>query len=221
MMPRPGERADALAVLSAAIEVQSLLPVETLPGVVILAVAGRNGPGAGFLQVGAGKLLAWRPPDDTNDGPQVACDVDGDYLLEGADAPDRWLRVRVYADRLIPGTFASVFLRDVFSNAIAGDDVTAAEAAAGDVTTWQLAVTNRGSGTLNRIRVWLDAAVTGLELSSNGSDWSAPSDEASAVDLGDLGPGAAATLHLRRTILAAAAADPDVLHHLHFSFQGF
>jgi len=226
-MSKPGERADALGILSASIEVQSLLAIETIPGVVILAAAGCNGPGVGYLRCDSSLGLTWEAPN-TDRGASLQCrDGDGDWLLEAGpdDAgdwrPERWLRVRVYADRLVAGSSTAVYLSDVYSNAIAGDDVTAAEAAAGDVTTWQVAVTNRGSGWLHRVRVWLDALVTGLEVSPNGSDWSAPTDEAAALDLGDLGPGGQVALHLRRTILAAAESDPDVLHHLQFSFQGF
>ena len=59
----------------------------------------------------------------------------------------------------------------------------------------------------------VDFETTGLELSSNGVDW------LGGASLGDLSPAAEATLHLRRTIGAAAAYDPAVLHHVHLSFS--
>lgn len=227
-MSKPGERADAVGILSASIEVQSLLAVETIPGVVILAAAGSNGPGVGYLRCADHNLLSWEAPGDGGRvGAESGCSADGDYLLEAAEddqgnaQPEKWIRVRVYASRLIQGSAASVYLRDVYSNAIAGDDVTAAEAAAGVVVAWQVAVTNRGSGWLNRIRVWLDGLATGLEVSPDGSDWSAPTTEAAALNLGDLGPGGQVALHLRRTIPAAAEWNPAVLHRLQISFQGF
>ncbi|HUU97011.1 MAG TPA: hypothetical protein VM487_14825, partial [Phycisphaerae bacterium] len=74
--------------------------------------------------------------------------------------------------------------------------------------------------TVSKIRVWLDPAVSGLEISHDDVTYVSPTTEANALELGDLAPSGTATLYLRRTIAAEAEADPKVLNHLRHSFYG-
>ena len=133
----------------------------------------------------------------------------------------KWLRVEVSAAYLCAcPTEAEICLADVYGNAIAHDDVIAAEAAAGSVETYTITMVNDGDLILSQIKVWLDAATDDLEISDDGASWVSPTTEATALEFPDLAPGSEDTLHLRRTIAAASEADPAVLNHLHIGFSG-
>lgn len=207
--------ADSLRITIGGVEVAQLAAVGTLAGVVVRAAAAANGPGVGLLEISAGKL-AWQPPGADGFGPAVAVPTDGEYLVSGSDAA-KWLRVEVYTTHL-PATnhSARVELADRY-NGIAGDDVTAAEAAAGSVETFTLTLTNQSAGMASDVRAWLKSA-SGLELSAGGSTWSAPTSEAAAIGLGDVAPAASLTLYVRRTIAPGASPSPAVLSCLAISF---
>jgi hypothetical protein len=207
-----------LQILVADTEVRNLAAVGTLPGVAVVAAAGRNGPGTGRLRsYRDGTWLAWQAPGSASYGVAVACAADGSYVLEDGDDPDRWLRVQVYRAHLVPGPAEDlVHLRDVFSNAIGGAAVSAADAIAGRVDTVELTlVAQQPAGEL---RVWLAEASAGLELSADGLSWSAPTTEETALALGSLLAGQSRPLFLRRTIPAAAASTPALLNLVHLSF---
>ena len=117
---------------------------------------------------------------------------------------------------------ARVFLADRYANGIGHDDVTAGEAAAGDVAEYELTVANDSSDTVCNILAWLDASAEGsayLELSDDGVSWSSPTTEPTGVALGNIVAAGSATLYARRTIPAAEPFDPAVLTHLHFGFD--
>ena len=216
-----GARADAIRVKQASLEVKHLAAVRTIPGVVILAVAGRNGPGVGRLASSAdGTTIAWQAPDSATFGPAVDVSTNGVYLLEdGADA-SKWIRVRVYADHLSPTPRSSrVHLADLYANGPPHDDVTAAEAAAGDVTDYTLNLVNEGAKHASDLRVWLDAATSDLEISDDAISWVNPTSESAGLGLGSLSSGESVTLWLRRTIGAAANSDPEILTKIHYAFS--
>lgn len=216
------QHADALRLEVASVEVDHLTAVQTIPGVVITAAADRNGPGIGWLRsTEDGTLLSWKAPESSNYGSGQPCDADGSYLLEDGDDVSKWVRCQVYVDFLSSQSIeARVFLADIYNNDTAHDDVTASEAAAGNVETWTLTMENAGTLILSFLKVWIDSAVSGLEISDDGASWVSPTTESTALEFPDLLPGATDTLHIRRTISAAADSDPDVLNHLHITFSG-
>ena len=218
-MATPATHADALRIESAAAEVAHLDVLGTIPGVVPIAVAARCGVGTARIRSTAAGI-AFKAPGSAAWGPAVAIAADGSYLLEDGDDRDKWLRVTVYTTYLLTPREARVLLADRVNNPIGSDNVSAAEAAAGDVETVELAVANDGSVILSQVLAWLDPAAAGLELSPDGAAWSAPTTEATALALADVSPGGSVALHLRRTIAAAAPSDPDVLNHLHLTFAG-
>jgi len=79
---------------------------------------------------------------------------------------------------------------------------------------------NDSNVTLSRLVVWIDASTEGLKISDDGAAWVSPTTEAAGLSLPDLLPGATDTLHIRRTVAAGAASDPDVLNLLQFRFDG-
>jgi len=215
-------RGDSLRIELDAAEVQHLVPVGTIPGLVVEAVAARCGPGAARLRSSADRArLRFLAPGSAVWGTEVAAGVDTTWLLQDGEDPDKWARVARYGDHLVVGQAEGrVLLADVYANGVGHDDVVAAEALAGDVTGYTLTLKNDSLRRFSHLVVWIDAAVAGLEISDDDATWVAPTDEASGLALADVGPGETDTLYLRRTIGAAADSDTDVLNHLHFAFDG-
>jgi len=115
---------------------------------------------------------------------------------------------------------AAVTLTDRFGNAIASDDVSAAEASAGDVETYILTLENQSNTILSQLTVWIDPNVSGIAIADDGATWVTPTARAAGLVLPDLLPAATDSLHLRRTITAGAESSGSVLTLLHFSFRG-
>ena len=221
-MPAVDERVDALQLWPRA---QHLHALHTIPGVVLVFVAGQNGEGTGILRsTGDGTFLSWRAPGSSTFGASVNCGTDGEYIIEDGEDNDSYVRVDVYGTYLTPGAAsAAVYLNDVYNNAIGDDNVSAAEAAAGDVESYPVAIiNNHASETLARLRVWLDAAASaGLKISDDDATWVNPTTEATAITLPDLAASGLDTFYVQRTISAGATADPEVLNVLHLSHEGF
>ena len=221
-MPAAATRADSLRLTLASVEILSLSAVGTIPGVIVLAAAGRNGQGDGMLRsTGDGTLLSWRAPGSATYGLKVDCSSDGTYLLEDGDDHDCWLRVQVYASYLssTPAT-ARVDLQDRLQNGISSDDVTAAEATAGDVETYTVTLENDAATNLSGLKVWItDPDANTLEISDDNATWVSPTTEETALALPDLAAGATDTLYCRRTVAAAEPSSPSVLQLLHFAFN--
>jgi len=214
--------ADALQLEVSAVELHHLTAVGSAPGVVLLLVAGRNGPGMAWLRTsGDGNVLAWRAPGSATFGPDVVCESDGTYILTDGEDEDRFVRVQAWRNFLIQAGDFPVYLSDRYANGAALDDVTAERAAAGDVSVWTITLRNSGQTPISALAVWLDAASdASIELSADGQTWSAAADESEAVKMGHLAADATATVHLRRTVAAGCAASPKQTMHLCFAFDG-
>jgi len=215
-------RADSLRLKIAAAEVQHLVPVGTIPGIVVEAVAARCGPGAARIRSSAdGQRLAFRAPGSAVWGLDVVADVDTTFLLQDGEDPDKWARVTRYGEYMLTGQAEGrILLDDVFNNGVGHDDVTAGEALAGDVETYEIELWNDSLHRFSHLVVWLDAAVTGMEIFKEMVGWFSPTTEATGISLPDIGPGSFKSVMLRRTIDPAAESDTDVLQHLHFAFDG-
>lgn len=213
---------DALRIEVASVEARHLTAVKTVPGVIPLLAAARNGPGIGQLLSGDdedGSLLSWRAPGSNAFGEAVQCSPDGVYVLCDGEAPDKWIRIEVHGDYLAVGSQAEVFLADVYNNAVAGDDVTADEAETGDVAVYTLALRNTSAAEITGVAAWVDpAAAAAIEISLDGATWSRPESEETALTLPPIPAESSATLYMRRTIAVGEASSPKSLVHLHFSF---
>ena len=215
-------RAESLRLQILGGDVQHLVPIGTIPGIVVEAVAARCGPGAARIRSSAdGQRLAFRAPGSAVWGLDVVAAVDTTFLLQDGVDPDKWARVTRYGDYLAGGPAEGrILLGDVFNNGVGHDDVTAEEALAGDVVLYDIRLRNKSLHRFSHLVAWLDAAVTGLEISDDGIAWVAPVTEATGLALYDIGPDLTDTLHCRRTIGVAADSDTDILNHLHFAFDG-
>ena len=213
---------DSLRIESAAVEVPCLHVIGSIPGVIPLLAAARNGPGTALLASSQdGTVLHWRAPGSSTYGAGVRCPADGNYLLRDGEDACKWLRVQVDVSELADGPVeAAVTLTDRFGNAIASDDVSAAEASAGDVETYILTLENQSNTILSQLTVWIDPNVSGIAIADDGATWVTPTARAAGLVLPDLLPAATDSLHLRRTITAGAESSGSVLTLLHFSFRG-
>jgi len=218
-IPYTPTEADSLRLTSQGAEIKHLHAVGALPGVVVEAVAAKNGPGVGRLRSsGDGTQVAWKAPGSSAYGTAVTLERDRVYLLEDGDDADKWIRIRALTSYVGGPSEARVVLEDRYANGVGHDDVTAAEASAGNVATYQIGLHNASASTLTGITVWLDPATVNLEISADNSTWVAPTSEATGLAFADLPANSSHTLYLRRTITAGAAADPAVLVRLHLCF---
>ena len=209
-------------------DVESLSVARTLPGVAILAVAARNGPGTGML-LWSGSALRWKAPGSTTAGTPVVIASDGTYLLEDGDDPDKFIRVTTYSDYMPTSeASATVYLRDVFGNGVSHDDVTGAEAEAGTDETYAVMLRNDSNVGLSNVKAWLEDTGYSIGLvgqykhwlSGDNSSWSQPTTEGTAIELDDIPAGEAGVLYVKRDLYALLGNYPDVLQHLHFSYDG-
>lgn len=202
-----------------AVEVHHHHAVGVIGGVRILEAAARNGPGMGRLaSLADGRSLTWQPPGASGPGVAVQIPADGDYLIEGVDV-SKYLRIRATIAHMHKHPAqARVYVGDVYLNPVALDEVSASEASAGAVEQFTVDIKNVNIVVVSHLRVWIDAVTPSLEISRDGIVWVSPTTKAAGLKLGDLVPGQAFTLDVKRTILAGAAADPDILNWLHTSF---
>ncbi|RME36531.1 MAG: hypothetical protein D6788_11375 [Planctomycetota bacterium] len=194
--------------------------VGTIPGVAIVDAAPANGKGVGLIESrGDGKTLRWRAPGSSFPGAEVRCESDGDYILEDGADRGKFVRVRVRTGFLFPGpTSGSVFIDDRYENGLSDGDFTAAEAAAGASKTNTVTVRNISPLRIYDLRVWIDPAISFVAISADGVSWVSPTTEATALLLGDVAPGLATSLHIKRTISPGQMSSPKVLNRIHFSW---
>lgn len=219
-------RSDAVHLLSGGAEAGPLLVVGTISGAVVRAAAQRNGLGVGRLIAGLDAVteeptLSWQAPGSSTPGAAQIVVYQNDYLLEDGEDTSKWVRVEVYPGFLATSGEARVFFKDGY-NFLGPQDVGAGDAAVGQVvdTTYQLE--NVSTHLVTTVKLWIDAAVTGIEVSTDGITFVAPTSEVHADVLvwASIAAGASVDVTVRRTTAASAAADPARLNVLHFAWTG-
>lgn len=230
-MPAVATRGDQIRLEVSSVEVTALAAVGTLPGVRVIAAAGRCGPGTGRLRAsGDGTRIAWREPGSSAFGPAVLCAADGEYLLEGGSDPDAWVRIEVYTTYLTPGPAeAAVYLADVYGSELVTD--VNANDAGGAVHTWEIELHNDGAEAVEDLRAWFDAdaysalatAAVDVEMAatSDPGDRVAPTaeDHADVLIWPSLAVGASVTLYLVKTMGPTPSA-AKLLYMLRLSWLG-
>ena len=220
-MPLPFIRNDSIRFQLAGVEVQHLTAVGTIPGVVIVEAAARNMPGAGRLKsVGDGTSICWRAPGSSTFGvpERITPDPGGGFAdtlvqLEDGEDTTKYVRVQVYGSWLAKEpTEARVYLGDRYENAPGHDDVTAAEAAAGDVEIHSFDIANVNAVIISQLDVWLEPDTPfHLAIGTNGTSWVAPTTLDDALRMPDIPVGQKKPLFVRRTVQAAEPSDPQIL----------
>lgn len=162
-----GSRGDSMRINYNSIESFSLRWAQTIPGVIPVAVNAANGPGVGILRsTGDGTLFSWKAPNSDLFGSTVDCSTDGSYVLEDGEDQMKAIRITVYNSYIAPNPIQSEVLLDViYNNAVAGADVTAAEASSGDTSWWDFEQENVGS------HDWLDVKCWMTQESKNNGIW--------------------------------------------------
>lgn len=215
-----GTRGDAIRPKLAAVDVPMHGAAGAVPGTVVTAAGGANGPGSGILRQLTTLRIQWRAPGSSTFGVSSNVSAGGAFVLEDGDNPDAWVRVVVAPLFQVPGLRDSiVYMQDVY-NAVGPDDVTAPEALAGLVEAWMFTLENVSGALAQGLKAWIDPLITGLEISDDGIVWVAPTTELSALVLGDVPIAGSEDLHIRRTIGAAAPSNPEVLHLIELSWEG-
>lgn len=221
-MASPGTRSDGLRLQLAGSDVVSLRVVGGIAGVVVIAAAGRNGPGSGRLIASAGGLC-WQAPGSVVAGDAVPIPADGVYLLEDGTDASAWLRVQAYAASLAASGEARVYLADRY-NEFGPDDVTAANAAAGIVETVQFTLANVTPAVITGAVLWLDpsAVSAGLAISSDGVSFFTPTNQtdATALTWASINPASSVNVWVRRTLAAGKASNPQILNTMRLAWNG-
>lgn len=226
---RSGTRGNAIAILeSGGGSYASQTVIGTIPGVIVTGAAGLCGTGIGYLRsTGDGSWLSFKAPGSDVWGEPTHVTESGGWLLEDGEDAKKWLALSVFVGHLLPGpTEAQIVIVDAYENSVSGADVTAAEAAAGDVVDREVSVGNFSDCTIYDVRIWLNPSADGssyLELSADGVDWYAPTseDDPDVIDLGDIVSFGSAPLHIRRTIPSAEPANQGLLAYICGSWNGY
>lgn len=220
---KAGERADSLRLKRLTVEIHHLLAVGSVPGVTPDAAGGRNGPGTGKMRsTEDGTLLSWRAPGSSTFGTPIRVAADASYVLEDGDDSQKFLRVTVFTAYLIGPGEADVTLKEAF-NALGPDDVPAPEASAGAVEDTEYALANDHiSNEAQDVKVWLDAATVGLEISDDGITYVSPTSEGDGdvLTFASIASGASVPIFTRRTISSSAPSDTDVLNLVQWAWDG-
>ncbi|MGE3182674.1 MAG: hypothetical protein AB7N71_13665 [Phycisphaerae bacterium] len=211
-------------------EIVPLETIGTVDGVRVTFVNGANNPGNGRLVWNAAdSTLAWRTPGAIEDGDPVAINGNGIYTLQGANQ-STFIRVAVVEDRLPLVSIArTVQVQDRY-NVAAGNDVTAAQAAAGLTKDWTLRLANNRitADTFITGYIWFDADPSNdqsVEYSVDEISWYAPKSlaEAQAAFLGTTIPDESyRPIYFRRVLApgAAAAAARRVVVRVAYELNG-
>jgi hypothetical protein len=199
-----GTHSDALRLQLSGVDVPIMRVFGTMPGIIVLAASGYNGPRTGTITVGSAGI-AW------NDGTPAPATPDGEYLLEASDADD-FIRVMVYNDYLPASGQATIDITDSY-NVFGPADVTAVQATAGYTVTTQYTIKNISPLPVGVTIV--SAIVPNLLLGTDGVNFSN-----SSVVYSGIVAGASVNLYVQETTSAGAIFNPQILNATLCSWQG-
>lgn len=220
----PTTRNSGLRLQLSGADVGGLRFLGELPGLVVLAVAARNGTGSGRL-IASDLGVAWQAPGSTTPGPPCAIPADGNYLLEDGADPSCWINVAAHVAFLATSGEAQIGLADRYNN-LGPSDVAATDAAAGLVTTTEYTLKNVSIYPVINARLWIDATASGaaaLTVSSDGTNFFDPtsSTDTHVLAWASIAAGASVNVWVKRTIAAASASNPKILNLLQFQWQSY
>jgi len=129
-----------------------------IANVTIAHVAGANGEGAGTLTASGASELKWTPPGGSQ-GAGVTIANGETKVLEGGTDTDKYIRVTRTSAAALSGT-ATVTLTDTFNNTVGLDDISSAEAAAGDDEQRGLYFKNESTVAVTLLKAWVKTVGT-------------------------------------------------------------
>lgn len=135
-------------------------------------IGGANGEGAGSLEAVTTGSLAWTPPGGSQ-GAAVAIANGETKILEGSGAPEKFVRVSRTSATDLSGT-ATVTTTYKYNDVVGFDDVSAAEASAGDTEYRGLMLKNEASSEVKNVKVFVNTLGTNqvsgsAQLGASGS----------------------------------------------------
>lgn len=116
--------------------------------------SGANGAGNGALTATGNDELKWTPPGGTQGAGVTILNGETKILEAGNSEPEKYIRVSRTSTANLTGT-ATVALADEFNNIIGFDNVTSAEAAAGDTEYRCLCFKNEASSEVKSVKAWV------------------------------------------------------------------
>jgi len=123
-------------------------------------VSGENGAGAGSLAATDVNDLAWTPPGGTQ-GAAVTIANGETKVLEGGGATGSFVRVTRTSTDDLAGE-ATVTLAKLFNNALGFDNISSAEAAAGDTEYRCICAKNESAADVTVLKAWIGTLGTQL-----------------------------------------------------------
>lgn len=124
-----------------------------IANITINFLAGANGTGSGTITATGNDTLTWTPPGGTA-GPAVTILNGETKILEAAGAPEKFIRItRTTTDNLSGA--AVLTLTDQFNNVIGMDNVSSAEAAAGDAEYRAIMLKNEATTEVKNLKIYI------------------------------------------------------------------
>lgn len=124
-----------------------------ISNVTVNHVGGANGEGTGYIEALTVNTLAWTPPGGTQ-GDAVTIANGETKILEGSGAPEKFVRVSRTSATDLSGT-ATLDLTYTYNDITGFDDVSAAEASAGDVEYRGLMIKNDAANTIKNVTAYI------------------------------------------------------------------
>jgi hypothetical protein len=129
--------------------------------------SGANGEGAGSVSSETTGSLAWTPPGGSKGNAVTIANGETKQLVGGGSHPEQFIIVSRTSATNLTGT-ATVTLADEYNAAVAGDNATTAEQAAGDAEYRCLAAKNESASTVAALKCWLKVQGTARAVDAAG-----------------------------------------------------
>lgn len=127
-------------------------------------VAGANGPGTGTLAAKSADTLAWTAPGGSEGAAVTIANGETKILEDGTD-PEKYVRVTRTSTTALTGS-ATVTLTDAYNNLVGMDNISSAEAAAGDDEYRCLALKNESASQVKSVKAWIGTLGTQMTSSA-------------------------------------------------------
>lgn len=126
-----------------------------ISGITVEDVAAENGEGVGSLEASGSSELKWTPPGGTQ-GVAVTIANGETKIVEGGGVGEfnKWIRVNRTSASPLSGT-ATVTLADVFNDVVGFDNVSSAEASAGDDEYRAVMMKNENPTQIDNLKVFI------------------------------------------------------------------
>jgi hypothetical protein len=156
-------------------EIEPLDATITSPisNVTVEFIAGANGTGSGTLTASGADELRWTPPGGTIGAAVTITNGQTKILEGGGGETNKFIRVTRTSATALTGT-ATLTIVEVFNNAVGFDNVSSAEAAAGDNEYRALFIQNRSAVPVSNLKVYIGTLGTqrttnSAQLGASGS----------------------------------------------------